>query len=110
MSATSLDSYSPEQVEEAECFYRHSNHGPLAKDEEHAGKEADGASNLLLPREKVECLLRSDEKCNASREEHIAERKEGSVKEEQDAHKDEEGSKRHEARADFCSSNEIRKW
>jgi len=77
-----LNSYSPEQIEKAKCFYEHTDDGPLAKDEEHAGKEADGSSNLLFPREKIESLLWSDEKRNTGGEEHIPKRQKRSIEEE----------------------------
>ena len=64
--------YSPKEIEESKSFYSHSDHRPLAENEEHAGKEADGAPDLLFPCEKVECLLRSDEKSDTGSEEYIA--------------------------------------
>lgn len=66
-------SHLPKEVQESERFDQHSDDGPFAKHEEHAEEEADGPANLLLPCEKVECLLRSDEERNARGEKHVAE-------------------------------------
>lgn len=63
----------PEEVKESESFDCHSDDSPFAEDEEHAGEEADGTANLLFPCKEVEGLLRSDQECNTSCEENIAE-------------------------------------
>lgn len=91
----------PEQIEEAETFHQHSNHGPLAEYEDHSGEEADRASDLLFPREEVECLLWADQQCDTGGEEDVAERKQRSVEKEEDASKDEEGAEGHQSSADL---------
>ncbi len=47
----------PKEIEESETFDEHADDRPLAEDEDHAREEADGAADLLFPREEVEGLF-----------------------------------------------------
>lgn len=65
----------PKEIEESETFDEHADDRPLAEDEDHAREEADGAADLLFPREEVEGLLGPDEQCDTGGEENIPKRK-----------------------------------
>ena len=63
--------HAPEEIEESERLDNHAHERPLEEDEEDAADEADGAAELLFPREEVEGLLRADDEGYAGEKEEL---------------------------------------
>ena len=64
--------HAPEKIEKTKHLDQHARGGPFEKDEENATKEARRPTQLVLPRKKVERLLRTDDEKEAAQEQDLS--------------------------------------
>ena len=64
-------SNAPDEVQETERLYYHSNEWPFEEHEKDTADEADGPAQLLLAREEVERLVRPDDESESREEEDL---------------------------------------